>query len=294
MADAVKRAKKRPRDEAAAAAAAEVPEDERTAYVEGMPYESTEDELRAFFAGEGADGAAAEGAEDGGVESIRMPRYQDTGRCMGYAHVVFRTKDDLERGLGRDGAYLGSRFLAVSRAKARRPDAGAKLPSRARPSNCSTLFVRNLPYSADEDAIRLAFMRFGKVASIRLPRWGNTNNSKGIAYVQFLKGESASAAVAAATTEPMVMEGRALGLDYDTGAPKASFKGADGRAWAKTEGKDLRKKGVLAPASRAGAKKSGWESVDAAAAAGGAGRDGAADEGRAPRRKRRSRKGGDE
>ncbi|KAA0165417.1 hypothetical protein FNF28_03473 [Cafeteria roenbergensis] len=267
MADAVKRAKKRPRDEAAAAAAAEVPEDERTAYVEGMPYESTEDELRAFFAGEGADGAAAEGAEDGGVESIRMPRYQDTGRCMGYAHVV---------------------------AKARRPDAGAKLPSRARPSNCSTLFVRNLPYSADEDAIRLAFMRFGKVASIRLPRWGNTNNSKGIAYVQFLKGESASAAVAAATTEPMVMEGRALGLDYDTGAPKASFKGADGRAWAKTEGKDLRKKGVLAPASRAGAKKSGWESVDAAAAAGGAGRDGAADEGRAPRRKRRSRKGGDE
>jgi len=262
------RAKKRPREETGE------DEDARTAYVEGMPYETTEDDLRAFFSGEGAEGAGAGGADN--VVAIRMPKYQDTGRCMGYAHVVFGTADAMEASLAKDGAYLGSRFLNVSRANARSSGAsGGALPSRGRPAGCSTLFVKNMPYSADEEAVQRAFSKFGKVASVRVPRWGNTQNSKGFAYVQFLKGEAASAAVAAAAEEPMRMEGRALSMDYDTGAPKASFRGSDGRAWAKTEGKDLRRKGIAAPAPR---------------------RDGASGEGaeRAPRRKRRSKRGGDE
>lgn len=293
---------KRSSDPAAAAA----DEDSRTVFVEGIPYESTEEALRGFFSGCGstseAAAASASGDESTGIVAIRMPRYQDTGRSMGYAHVVLESEEAAAKALGKDGSYLGKRFLSVVKANARRHGSGADggLPSRSRPGSCSTLFVKNLPYTADEAALKHMFSRWGKVASIRVPRWSHTGNAKGFAYVQFLRGESASAVVAAAAEKPLELEGRSLQLDYDTGAPKASFKSSDGRQWSKTEGKQLKKKGVAAGGGGA-AKVGGWAALesgkqaaaDAAAAEGAEG--GGADEGedRAPRRRRRGRKGGE-
>jgi nucleolin len=252
MADAKPRASKRPRDDvfegtkAAEIAAmldagsekerptAREDEDDRTAYVMGMPFEADEAAIHSFFEGCGAD--------SDGIESIRLPRYQDTGRCMGYGHVVFESVEALERAMTKDGEYMGSRFVNVSKARKRTSDE-ASLPGRPRPAGCSTLFVKNVPYDSDEKAIEQAFARYGKVSNVRIPRWSDTHNAKGIAYVQFVKGESASAAVAACLTEPLMLGGRAVRLDYETGAPKGSFRTSDGKSWAKTEGKSLAKKG---------------------------------------------------
>jgi RNA recognition motif-containing protein len=45
-------------------------------YIEGIPYTATEADVSGFF------------ADCGRVVAVRMPRYQDSGRPRGYAHVV--------------------------------------------------------------------------------------------------------------------------------------------------------------------------------------------------------------
>ena len=76
--------------------------------------------------------------------------------------------------------------------------------------------------------------RFGKVENVRLARWQHTQRLKGFGYVQFAKGPSATEAVTAGNVE---VGGRALLLDYETGAPKQSFKNAEGRNWSKVNKK---------------------------------------------------------
>src|SRR3546814_9110271 len=53
---------------------------DKTVYVEGIPYTASEEDVQSFF------------ASCGTVISLRMPRYQDSGRPRGYAHVEFASK----------------------------------------------------------------------------------------------------------------------------------------------------------------------------------------------------------
>ncbi len=126
-------------------------------------------------------------------------------------------------------------FVTVEPAKPA-PGGGAKsaAPGHA-PKGTSTLFCRNLPYDADEDAVRGAFCKFGAVTSVRLPRRSDTGATKGFGYVQYEHAFAAEAAVAAAAAGKLLVGARAASVDWDTGAPKASFKAADGRAFVKTE-----------------------------------------------------------
>ncbi|RYG42484.1 hypothetical protein EON68_01750, partial [archaeon] len=152
-----------------------------TLYMEGLPYTSTEDDIRSFF--------------DVAPLDIRAPKYQDSGRLMGYAHVDFGTAADVEAALAKDGNYLGGRFISVLRAKpsSSSGDANMAYSTTTRPASCTTLFVKGLPYDADEDTVKSAFSRFGSVASVRLGRWNHTARLKGFGYVQFEHGTSAEA-----------------------------------------------------------------------------------------------------
>jgi RNA recognition motif-containing protein len=164
---------------------------------------------------------------------------------MGYAHVQFESPDSLEAALARDGAYLGERFLTVeaSRAVAEGPGASLAQSQKAQPKGCATIFVKGVPYEADEAALAAVFSRFGAITSTRLPRWGHTGTRKGHGYVQFSAPAAAGAAVtayraSAGTSAALRVGDRLVHLDYDDGAPKASFKTEAGRAFYKTEAKE--------------------------------------------------------
>ena len=43
-------------------------------FISGLPYETTEDDISKFF--DFTDSL-----------NIKLPKYQDTGRCLGYGHV---------------------------------------------------------------------------------------------------------------------------------------------------------------------------------------------------------------
>jgi RNA recognition motif-containing protein len=43
-----------------------------------------------------------------------MPRYQDTQRCLGYAHVRFNDEESYKNALAKNGNNLGTRYLTIT------------------------------------------------------------------------------------------------------------------------------------------------------------------------------------
>ncbi|KAJ1446566.1 hypothetical protein M885DRAFT_545966 [Pelagophyceae sp. CCMP2097] len=190
--------------------------DSHTVYVEGLPYEVDEDEVRAAF------------ADCGDVVDLRLPRWHDSGRARGYAHLDFANAAAAQKALSQTGTKMcRTRYLTIATANAK----AAPAAPRPRPEGCRTIFVRNLPYDATEAAVKLAFEACGAVADVRLAKWGHTANAKGFGYVQFVKEPAADAAVRL----PITVDGRLVACDFDGGKPKNSFKAASGALWKKTK-----------------------------------------------------------
>jgi nucleolin len=223
---------------------------ERTVYLEGLPFATSEDEIVTFCSAAGP------------VSAVRAPRWQDSGRLRGYAHVEFMTRAGAKAALELSGMHIGARFITVAAAKA--DDVAAKVaaaPVRPRPQSCTTVFARGLPYEADEAEVKTAFASFGAILSVRIARNPvsqvrvprplpcecslrrltcpppSLQVSKGFGYVQFEHGFSADACMKGwRGVGGIKVAGRAVtGLDWDTGAPKASFRAGDGRFYNKTE-----------------------------------------------------------
>lgn len=120
-----------------------------------------------------------------------------------------------------------SRYITVKRPLPPRVQSAAaesqqKQSKIVRPAGCRTVFVKNLPYDATEDAVRQALMVCGPIATVRLPSWGHTGQLKGFGYVEFKREESSEIAVKKSGL--LSMSGRALVIDFETGAAKGSFR----------------------------------------------------------------------
>lgn len=64
---------------------------DRTVYLEGLPFSATEDDIRKFF------------AKVGVIQSIRLPKWHDSGRLRGYGHIEFSSSEIAEKALELDG-----------------------------------------------------------------------------------------------------------------------------------------------------------------------------------------------
>jgi RNA recognition motif-containing protein len=54
-------------------------------FISGIPYETTEEQLREIF------------APCGLIKIIKLPKYQDSGRNIGYAHIYFKKNKSVEK-----------------------------------------------------------------------------------------------------------------------------------------------------------------------------------------------------
>ena len=86
-------------------------------FVSGLPYETTEEQLKEFF---------GDCAKD--ITNIKLPKYQDTGRCLGYAHVLISTQESYDAGLKLNREKLGTRYLDI------KPAEGAKVLNQSQTS----------------------------------------------------------------------------------------------------------------------------------------------------------------
>mmetsp|Transcript_26055 Transcript_26055/g.53744 ORF Transcript_26055/g.53744 Transcript_26055/m.53744 type:complete len:366 (+) Transcript_26055:100-1197(+) len=206
---------------------------EYTVFIEGLPFTSTEDDIRAFF--------DSHGCQD--ILQMRLPKWQDSGRLRGFGHVVFNSMESKKRALSDEvnGKDIGGRYIAIKEANVPRPGttAGAGLGAggiREQPENCKTVFVKNLPYHATEEDILESMRVCGKILDdgVRVVRNNQNGQSKGFAYVEYKTMEGALAAVQkAAKPFGMSVLGRPVFVDYDEGHVKGSFRGRDGKLWTK-------------------------------------------------------------
>ncbi|KAI9330471.1 hypothetical protein DFJ73DRAFT_648275, partial [Zopfochytrium polystomum] len=91
----------------------------------------------------------------------------------------------------------------------------------------TTIFIGNLPWSADEDSIAAEFADCGEVTSVRLPVDRNTQKKKGFGYVTFTTEEAAQAAVELGTK---TIDGRDVRIDFAApSAPRQKQEGGFGR-----------------------------------------------------------------
>jgi nucleolin len=190
---------------------------ERTAFVGGISYDANEDDLREFF------------SDCGTLTSVRVPRYQDSGKPRGYAHIEFSTDEGLRTAMAKNKQRMMGRYLDIKVANRRRT--GGDFDVSERPAGCRTVFVKNLPYDTKDAEVFASFQFCGKIAEVRLVRWGHTNKLKGIGYVQFEKEESA--VIAVKKRGEIRVGGRSVQIDFEGGAPKASYRDAEGSAWKK-------------------------------------------------------------
>ena len=107
-----------------------------------------------------------------------MPRFQDSGKCRGFALVTFSTWDAYYAALKFSGKNMGKRKLDIKPAATMSAPASSPAElekdtlklSELMPNTCKTLFVKNLPYSLQEDDIGDRFRPFGEVDEVRLAR----------------------------------------------------------------------------------------------------------------------------
>jgi len=115
--------------------------------------------LKAFFGDLASD-----------IEHIKLPKYQDTGRCLGYAHCLFKTEACYLDALKLAGNKIGSRYLDIKKAEGQKILNSKQTSESAQqmPSDCKTLFVKGLPYDFKEDDVGDRFRKFGEIKAIRL------------------------------------------------------------------------------------------------------------------------------
>ena len=54
-------------------------------FISGIPYDTTQDQIKEMF------------DKCGIIKEIKMPKYQDTGRNIGYAHIYFKKNRDVKK-----------------------------------------------------------------------------------------------------------------------------------------------------------------------------------------------------
>ena len=201
-----------------------------TIFVEGIPFEKTRDEVREFFVDE-------HGIPSEDILELRLPTWQDTGRLRGYGHIRFASTESYNKALGLNRKYMGKRYLSIQPAKSStgsRSGRSIEDPSIECPDGCVTIFVNNLPYEATEDQIAAVFSKHAPNSSIaedgvRIARNSMTRQSKGFAYIDFETSKDAKRLMKAAVKKNVLLGGRIIRLDYDTGRIKGSFRTASGQ-----------------------------------------------------------------
>ncbi|XP_078429302.1 phragmoplastin interacting protein 1 isoform X2 [Wolffia australiana] len=140
-------------------------------YVGGIPYYSTEDDIRSFFQGCGT------------VTELDCMIFPESGKFRGIAIVSFKTEAAAKRALALDGSDMGGLFLKI------KPYEGAQKPQKQSFSpeiidGYNRIYVGNLSWEITEEELRKFFLGC-KIAAVRFGEDKATGEFKGYAHVDF-------------------------------------------------------------------------------------------------------------
>ena len=180
-------------------------------FINGIPYETTEEELKELF------------SPFGEIEQIKLPKYQDSGRNIGYCHIYYTSVDSANKALELDNYTLGKRYLKVSLANKSSNELNKtqKINPNDVPVNCLTAFIRNLPYESTEKEIGDKFRSCGKIKGIRMVYNSKNKKFKGFCYIDF---KEHNGLLKALELNGKDFQGRKLQVDFEENKPKKGYK----------------------------------------------------------------------
>lgn len=204
-------------------------------FVASLAFAATENDIRQHF------------AACGNIVGVKLP-ISASGKSKGSAYVDFDSEQAAAAACKLNGTSLVGREIRVdisARAKARaglpqEPVArgasagaarggasgsgrsrngaggGARQPRAARgatekPAGCTTVYVGDLSYQADESMLRQAFGACGTIVNVRIAVHRDSGRSKGFAHIEFQSTEATDAAVA---LTGVAINERAVRVDY--------------------------------------------------------------------------------
>jgi len=221
-----------------------------TIFVEGIPFDVTEQHVRDFFEKTHATLHITD------ILELRLPTWQDSGRLRGFGHIKFGSSDSYHKALTLNRKYMGRRYLTIQPAKGGSSStttgtgevgiggtrSGMSIEDNVLvkiktgpPDQCTTIYVNNLPYTASEEDISDAFLAHTPSLKIntdsaeseqgvRIARNSVTRLSKGFAYLDLVSPKETQKLMKAAIQKNVIVGSRIVRLDYDTGRMKGSFR----------------------------------------------------------------------
>merc|ERR1712216_329425 len=149
---------------------------ELTAFVRGLPYETQEEELRKFF------------GKCGEIANLRMP-LNKKGKCKSIAFVEFMEAASFEKAKEFNETEFGGRTMFVSQVDGGDYGGRTLKANFAGQGSKGKAFVRGLPFGTQEEELRKFFGKCGEIANLRMPL-NDEGKCKGTAFVEFKEAAS--------------------------------------------------------------------------------------------------------
>jgi len=168
----------------------------------GLPYTTTEADIRKLFEFYGPLG------------SVQLSRFPDSGNFRGLAFVCFESDEDAVKSLELDGFKIGNRYMRVERCRVTASsNKKRKTEFQTDPEKslgCLSTYVGNLSWNVTEKDLR-DFFKSSKISSIRFAIDKRTGGSRGFCHVDFQDDDSLEKAVAMNQSE---LQGRPVKVAY--------------------------------------------------------------------------------
>ena len=186
-------------------------------FISGIPYLTKEEELKDLF------------SKYGTITEIKLPKYQDSGKNRGYCHIYYDSKKSALKALELNNYTIGNRYLTVEMAKMNKEELNDEIKTKKQNKinqskvsiNCTTAFVKNLPYDISEKEVGDKFRSCGKIKSLRFVYNSKNKKFKGFCFIQFNEHKSLLKALELNGKE---FKGRILKVDFDEEKNKKSYK----------------------------------------------------------------------
>eukprot|EP00268_Persea_americana_P011148 TRINITY_DN1466_c1_g1_i1.p1 TRINITY_DN1466_c1_g1~~TRINITY_DN1466_c1_g1_i1.p1 ORF type:complete len:444 (-),score=136.90 TRINITY_DN1466_c1_g1_i1:461-1726(-) len=140
-------------------------------YVGGIPYYSTEDDIRSFF------------ENCGTITEVDCMKFPESGKFRGIAMITFKTKAATKRALALDGADMGGLFLKIQPYKTTRAHKSSDFTPEL-VDGYNRIYVGNLSWDITEDDLKKLFTDCN-ISSIRFGMDKTTGEFRGYAHVDF-------------------------------------------------------------------------------------------------------------